>query len=301
MACSAPLTSEIRPSWRSKYLGRSPEYIKPEKIKRYYYCCLLLVVLSLSAVSAIYGIFQMLPLFFILLQLHCILAFAILSELGEYNKRTRSVKKYASHTQIRTGTLTELKQVRKEKREKNTVSDKEFDNYPINTGNETRTGTKIENGTGNGTRTGIENEIGNRTITGYGARTEKLKNEIRSINGVSGSYKTIRNFDEFNSPVSSMLLTPRATIPSNSNRNSLFERPSNLSTQFLNETQHNLILSSYVHIRTNNVIIPTISSPTFDNFSLPSYDQVLINQQNYEIEEETAPPTYDEIVLKINM
>ena len=51
--------------------------------------------------------------------------------------------------------------------------------------------------------------------------------------------------------------------------------------------------------------IPTISRPSFDNnfslTSLPSYDQVLINQQNYKIEEETPPPTYDEIVLKMNV
>ena len=51
--------------------------------------------------------------------------------------------------------------------------------------------------------------------------------------------------------------------------------------------------------------IPTISRPSFDNnfslTSLPSYDQVLVNQQNYEIEEETPPPTYDEIVLKMNV
>ena len=161
--------------------------------------------------------------------------------------------------------------------------------------------------------------------------------------------ETIRNSVEFNFPVSSMLLTPRrVTIPSDSNRRSVFEGP-NLSTQFLNETQHSLIISSYAHARTSNDI-STISRPIFDNLSLqrhtslqspswdfesrvaesnrlpislsepsnseganassaplpfkgalslPSYDQV-INQPNYEIEEE-PPPTYDEIVLKINM
>ena len=146
-----------------------------------------------------------------------------------------------------------------------------------------------------------------------------------------------------------MMLTPRrVTIPSDLNRRSVFEGP-NPSTQFFNETQHNLIISSYAHARTRNEI-STISRPVFDNISLqrqtslqrpsldfesrvaesnrlpislsepsnsvganapsaplpsrgalslPSYDQV-INQPNYEIEEE-PPPTYDEIVLKINM
>ena len=179
--------------------------------------------------------------------------------------------------------------------------------------NETRNG----NVTGNGTR----------TITGNGNRT------IRRV-----------HFEEFDFPVSSIQpIIPRVTIPSDSNRRSMFER-TNLSTHFLNETQHNLI-------RSYNAI-PTISRPAVDNFSLqrqtplhrprwdfesrvaesdrlpislsvpfsepsnsvvanapsapplerplslPSYDQV-INQSNYEIEEE-PPPTYDEIILKIN-
>ena len=133
--------------------------------------------------------------------------------------------------------------------------------------NETRNG----NVTGNGTR----------TITGNGNRT------IRRV-----------HFEEFDFPVSSIQpIIPRVTIPSDSNRRLLrvFEGP-NLSNQFLNETQHNLILSSYAHTRTNNVI-PTISRPTFDNFSLqrqtslPSYDQVIKQPKT----QETPPPMYDEI------
>ena len=43
----------------------------------------------------------------------------------------------------------------------------------------------------------------------------------------------------------------------------------------------------------------TPSTPPLERpLSLPSYDQV-INQSNYEIEEE-PPPTYDEVILKIN-
>jgi hypothetical protein len=44
----------------------------------------------------------------------------------------------------------------------------------------------------------------------------------------------------------------------------------------------------------NTPSAPPLERPLF----LPSYDQV-INQSNYEIEEE-PPPTYDEIILKIN-
>ena len=183
-----------------------------------------------------------------------------------------------------------------------------------------RHGTRNGNVTGNGARTGN----GIRTITGNGNRT------IRRV-----------HFDEFNLPVPSpQPIIPRVTISSDSNRRSVFER-TNLSTHFLNETQHNLI-------RSYNAI-PTISRPAVDNFSLqrqtplhrprwefesrvadgnrfpislsvpfyepsnsagantpsaapplerplslPSYDQV-INQQNYEIEEE-PPPIYDKIV-----
>ena len=173
------------------------------------------------------------------------------------------------------------------------------------------------------------------------ADTQKIGNLAGNAN--TTRTKTIRNFN-LNLPVSSMLLTPR--IPSDLNRRSVFEGP-NPSTQFFNETQHNLIISSYAHVRTRNEI-STISRPTFDNFSLqrqtflqrpswdfesrvaesnrlpislsepsnsvganvpsapplegplslPSYDEV-INQSNYEIEEE-PPPTYDEVILKIN-
>ena len=109
------------------------------------------------------------------------------------------------------------------------------------------------------------------------------------------TYRTIRNSEELNFPVLSMQQLPRVTIPSDSKRRAVFERPQP-STQFLNEIQHNLILSSYAHTRTNNAI-PTISRPAFDNFSLqrqtslPSYDQVIRQQKT----EESAPPRYDEI------
>ena len=180
----------------------------------------------------------------------------------------------------------------------------------------------------------IDTQTGSSNRTGYGTRTEN-----GSITG--NGNRTIRNFDEFNLPVpSTQPIIPRVTISSDSNRRSVFEG-NNLSTHFLNETQHNLI-------RSYNAI-PTISRPAVDNFSLqrqtplhrprwefesrvadgnrfpislsvpfyepsnsvgantpsaapplerplslPSYDQV-INQQNYEIEEE-PPPTYDKIV-----
>ena len=131
--------------------------------------------------------------------------------------------------------------------------------------NETRNG----NVTGNGTR----------TITGNGNRT------IRRV-----------HFEEFDFPVSSIQpITPRVTIPSDSYRRSMFER-TNLSTHFLNESQHNLMLSSNAQTRTNNAI-PTISRPAFDNLSLqrqtslPSYDQVIKQPKT----QETPPPMYDEI------
>ena len=79
-------------------------------------------------------------------------------------------------------------------------------------------------------------------------------------------------------------------------------------------------LPSPNHFSTYNYTIPTISSiylsdtlsepsnsvganvpsapPLEGSLFLPSYDEV-INQSNYEIEEE-PPPTYDEVVLKIN-
>ena len=149
---------------------------------------------------------------------------------------------------------------------------------------------KTQTGTGNihgpaNTRTG------NRTRTG-----------IRATNG----NRTIRNFEELNSwsdrikYFNNMQQLPRVTIPSDSNRRAVFERPQP-STQFLNEIQHNLILSSYAHTRTNNAI-PTISRPAFDNFSLqrqtslPSYDQVIRQQKT----EESAPPRYDEIVMNLS-
>ena len=139
----------------------------------------------------------------------------------------------------------------------------------------------------------IDTQTGSSNRTGYGTRTEN-----GSITGNGGI--TIRYFDEFNFPVSSIQpIIPRVTIPSDSNRRLLrvFEGP-NLSNQFLNETQHNLILSSYAHTRTNNVI-PTISRPTFDNFSLqrqtslPSYDQVIKQEKTAE----SPPPRYGEIVF----
>ena len=129
------------------------------------------------------------------------------------------------------------------------------------------------------TRNGNVTGNGTRTITGNGNRT------IRRV-----------HFEEFDFPVSSIQpITPRVTIPSDSNRRSVFER-STLSNQFLNETQHNSILSSYAQTRTNNAI-PTISRPAFDNLSLqrqtslPSYDQVIKQPKT----QETPPPMYDEI------
>ena len=140
----------------------------------------------------------------------------------------------------------------------------------------------------------IDTQTGSSNRTGYGTRTEN-----GSITGNGGI--TIRYFDEFNFPVSSIQpIIPRVTIPSDSNRRAVFERPQP-STQFLNEIQHNLILSSYAHTRTNNAI-PTISRPAFDNFSLqrqtslPSYDQVIRQQKT----EESAPPRYDEIVMNLS-
>lgn len=168
---------------------------------------------------------------------------------------------------------------------------------PIDTQTQTRTsnrtGTEYGTRTGNGTRNGAITENIARTGNGAGTRT-------------GNGNRTNRNFEEFIIPVSSLQpitgngnIIPRVTIPSDSNRRLLrvFEGP-NLSNQFLNETQHNLILSSYAHTRTNNVI-PTISRPTFDNFSLqrqtslPSYDQVIKQEKTAE----SPPPRYGEIVF----
>ena len=137
-----------------------------------------------------------------------------------------------------------------------------------------------------GTRNGNVTENGTRNVTGNGAR---IGNGIRTITG--NGNRTIRrvHFEEFDFPVSSIQpITPRVTISSDSNRRSMFER-TNLSTHFLNETQHNLI-------RSYNAI-PTISRPAFDNLSLqrqtslPSYDQVIKQPKT----QETPPPMYDEI------
>ena len=132
-----------------------------------------------------------------------------------------------------------------------------------------------------------QTQTGSSNRTGYGTRTEN-----GSITGNGGI--TIRNFDEFNLPVpSTQPIIPRVTISSDSNRRSVFER-TNLSTHFLNETQHNLI-------RSYNAI-PTISRPAFDNFSLqrqtslPSYDQVIKQPKT----QESPPPRYDEIVLNLS-
>ena len=144
-----------------------------------------------------------------------------------------------------------------------------------------------------GTRNGNVTENGTRNVTGNGARIE---NGIRTITG--NGNRTIRrvHFEEFDFPVSSIQpITPRVTIPSDSYRRSMFER-TNLSTHFLNESQHNLMLSSNAQTRTNNAI-PTISRPAFDNLSLqrqtslPSYDQVIKQPKT----QETPPPMYDEI------
>ena len=119
-----------------------------------------------------------------------------------------------------------------------------------------------------------QTQTGSSNRTGYGTRN----------GGIS-----IRNLDEFNLPVpSTQPIIPRVTISSDSNRRSVLER-TNLSTHFLNETQHNLIYSYNA--------IPTISRPTFDNSSLqrqtslPSYDQVIKQPKT----QETPPPMYDEI------
>ena len=147
---------------------------------------------------------------------------------------------------------------------------------PTDTLDTVRYGTRNGNVTGNGARTGN----GTRTMTGNG---------IRTITG--NGNRTIRrvHFEEFDFPVSSSQpIIPRVTIPSDSDRRSMFER-TNLSTHFLNETQHNLI-------RSYNAI-PTISRPAFDNLSLqrqtslPSYDQVIKQPKT----QETPPPMYDEI------
>ena len=165
---------------------------------------------------------------------------------------------------------------------------KPMNTYPV------RYGTRNENVTGNGARTGN----GTRTITGNGTRNgnvtgngARIGNGTRIITG--NGNRTIRrvHFEEFDFPVSSIQpITPRVTIPSDSNRRSVLERP-NLSTHFLNETQHNLI-------RSYNAI-PTISRPAFDNLSLqrqtslPSYDQVIKQPKT----QETPPPMYDEIAI----
>ena len=138
-----------------------------------------------------------------------------------------------------------------------------------------------------GTRNGNVTENGTRNVTGNGAR---IGNGIRTITG--NGNRTIRrvHFDEFNLPVPSpQPIIPRVTISSDSNRRSVFER-TNLSTHFLNETQHNLI-------RSYNAI-PTISRPAVDNFSLqrqtnlPSYDDVIGQQK---IEEQS-----EEIISKLS-
>ena len=124
------------------------------------------------------------------------------------------------------------------------------------------------------TKTGTKN----RTRTG-------TRNRTGPGNGTTG------NFDEF--------------ILYDSNGRSVLERSN---------------LPSSTHIRTNNYAIPTISRPILDDLFqpsnsvganapsapplegplfLPSYDEV-INQPNYEDEEE-PPPTYDEVVLKIDI
>ena len=136
----------------------------------------------------------------------------------------------------------------------------------------------------------FEMVTGNVPSGRYGTRNGNVtENGARTGNGT----RTIRNSEKFNFPVSS--IQPRVRIPSDSIRRSVLERP-NLSNQFLNETQHNSILSSYAHTRTNNAI-PTISRPAFDNLSLqrqtslPSYDQVRKQPKT----QESPPPRYDEI------
>ena len=58
-------------------------------------------------------------------------------------------------------------------------------------------------------------------------------------------------------------------------------------------------LSTYLSEPSSSVGDNVTSAPPLEgSLFLPSYDEV-INQTNYEIEEE-PPPTYDEVILKIN-
>ena len=167
-----------------------------------------------------------------------------------------------------------------------------------------------QTGTRNGTRTGT----GNRTETG---------------NGTTGN---IEEFVLYDSNRSSML--ERSNLPSSTHTSTnnyavptisrlevppswyLYSRPTldNLSLQGQTSLQRAsldlesrvadtnrlpIYLSDTLSEPTNSVGANVPSAPPLEEaLSLPSYNEV-INQSNYEVEEE-PPPTYDEVILKIN-
>ena len=167
----------------------------------------------------------------------------------------------------------------------------------------------------------------------YAPDTE-TKTETRSINGEITGIRTrtgngttgnraIRNCDEFkfydsrwraaferpNLSSSTHTRTNNCAIPTISRtalddfslqRQTPLHRPRwNFESRVADSNRFPISLSVPFYEPSSSVGANTPSTPPLERpLSLPSYDQV-INQSNYEIEEE-PPPTYDEIILKIN-
>ena len=233
--------THAEPNWRTTGWGQ-PEIEKTEMKSKQDWFCLLVVFLTLSALSAlvIFGIFH-LPLEFGLL----FLAFATISVLMNICNIVCKccVKKKALDTQT---------------------------------------------GTRNETRTRTRNRIGNGT-------TGNL-NEFILYDSNRGSILETSNL-----PISNHFSTNNYAIPtiSRPTLDYLSSLRWDFESRVADSNRLPIYLSDTLSEPSNSVGANDPSAPPLEgSLFLPSYDEV-INQSNYEIEEE-PPPTYDEVVLKIN-
>ena len=172
------------------------------------------------------------------------------------------------------------------------------------TRNETRTGNRTRTGTGNrtGTRTGTGNRAGIRNGTGNG-----ITGDLDEFMFYDSRWRAA--FERPNSSSSTHTRTNNYAIPTISRtalddfslqRQIPLHRPCwNFESRVAESDRLPISLSDPFSEPSNSVLANAPSAPPMEwPLSLPSYEEV-IKQSNYEIEVE-PPPTYDEIILKIN-
>ena len=174
------------------------------------------------------------------------------------------------------------------------------------TGTGNRTGTENRAGTGN--RTGTRNRTGNGTIGNFdefvlydsNRRSVLERSNLPSSTHTSTSNYAVPTISRLEVPPSWYLYS-RPTLDNLSlqGQTSLQRASLDLESRVADSNRLPIYLSDTLSEPTNSVGANVPSAPPLEGpLFLPSYDEV-INQSNYEIEEE-PPPTYDEVVLKIN-